>query len=357
MGFGSQVYGADERFQRPGPVPLGHHPLGKKEQARVEKEKKDKQNKSGTGNVGNGDKNNPKTNQLQINYKNPNGENNKQTPTQHQAPLQPSDGKTQVAAGTPGAKQAVFDVWGPYGWTDSKNWDATLVMVNSESSWDVKAKNPKSTASGLFQFIDAIKKEYGYGDDAATQATGGAKYIKNRAGYGNPVAAKAFWDRNHWYAAGGFVSGPGTGTSDDIYAKLSNGEFVMRERATAVARPLFEALNASPALAGAVSNLLVPGSGGAAAAMAGGVADQAKKGVKAGFGFLSEFERSSLAPRQAPANVQMPDNSSTSNRHQTVQRNINMGDVNLVDQKSFFKELEDQWNKQTIAHLGAANFK
>ena len=29
------------------------------------------------------------------------------------------------------------------------------------------------------------------------------------------------------YATGGLISGPGTGTSDSIYARLSNGEYVM----------------------------------------------------------------------------------------------------------------------------------
>jgi hypothetical protein len=33
------------------------------------------------------------------------------------------------------------------------------------------------------------------------------------------------------YATGGYVSGPGTGTSDSIPARLSNGEFVMRASA------------------------------------------------------------------------------------------------------------------------------
>jgi hypothetical protein len=33
------------------------------------------------------------------------------------------------------------------------------------------------------------------------------------------------------FAGGGFIRGPGTGTSDSIHAKLSNGEFVMRKKA------------------------------------------------------------------------------------------------------------------------------
>lgn len=43
---------------------------------------------------------------------------------------------------------------------------------------------------------------------------------------------------------GGYVMGPGTGTSDSIPANLSNGEFVMRESVTRKNRDLLEALNA-----------------------------------------------------------------------------------------------------------------
>ncbi|MFC6011379.1 hypothetical protein [Nocardia lasii] len=46
------------------------------------------------------------------------------------------------------------------------------------------------------------------------------------------------------YAAGGAVRGPGTGSSDSILARLSNGEFVVNAAATAGALPLLEAINA-----------------------------------------------------------------------------------------------------------------
>jgi hypothetical protein len=45
------------------------------------------------------------------------------------------------------------------------------------------------------------------------------------------------------YATGGWVSGPGTGTSDSIVARVSNGEFVMSAAAAAKNGPLLEALN------------------------------------------------------------------------------------------------------------------
>lgn len=45
------------------------------------------------------------------------------------------------------------------------------------------------------------------------------------------------------FAQGGKVTGPGTGTSDDIPAMLSNGEFVMNARSTRLFEPLLTAMN------------------------------------------------------------------------------------------------------------------
>lgn len=45
------------------------------------------------------------------------------------------------------------------------------------------------------------------------------------------------------FASGGLVSGAGTGTSDSIDAKLSNGESVMTAKATAMFRPFLSAMN------------------------------------------------------------------------------------------------------------------
>lgn len=45
------------------------------------------------------------------------------------------------------------------------------------------------------------------------------------------------------FARGGYVSGPGTGTSDSISARLSNGESVINSRSTAMFGPLLSSLN------------------------------------------------------------------------------------------------------------------
>ena len=71
------------------------------------------------------------------------------------------------------------------------------------------------------------------------------------------------------FATGGAVWGAGSGTSDSIPARLSNGEFVINANATAKNRPLLEAINNNRYATGGY----VGKDGGIAggAAMAGGV--------------------------------------------------------------------------------------
>ena len=45
------------------------------------------------------------------------------------------------------------------------------------------------------------------------------------------------------FASGGLVTGPGTGTSDSIPARLSNGESVMTARATEMFAPILSSFN------------------------------------------------------------------------------------------------------------------
>lgn len=47
------------------------------------------------------------------------------------------------------------------------------------------------------------------------------------------------------FATGGYVSGAGTGTSDSIMARLSDGEFVVNAAATKRNRALLEAINSN----------------------------------------------------------------------------------------------------------------
>lgn len=65
-------------------------------------------------------------------------------------------------------------------------------------------------------------------------------------------------------ATGGTIKGPGTGTSDSILARLSNGEFVVNAKAAAMNRPLLETINAGrvPRLPGFAAGGAVGGGGG-----------------------------------------------------------------------------------------------
>jgi hypothetical protein len=56
------------------------------------------------------------------------------------------------------------------------------------------------------------------------------------------VASSADYASNDWLAAaeGGYITGPGTGTSDSIPARLSNGEFVMPAAKTKMFLPMLE---------------------------------------------------------------------------------------------------------------------
>lgn len=67
-------------------------------------------------------------------------------------------------------------------------------------------------------------------------------------------------------ADGGYISGPGTGTSDSIPARLSNGEFVVRASAVAKHRAVLEAIN-SDRIPKFADGGLVGGTGGAGAPM------------------------------------------------------------------------------------------
>ncbi|WP_165616459.1 tape measure protein [Methylorubrum salsuginis] len=63
------------------------------------------------------------------------------------------------------------------------------------------------------------------------------------------------------FAEGGWVRGPGTGTSDSIGAKLSNGEFVVNAAAARLNAPFLQAMNDNPGMVPAVP-MPIPVAGG-----------------------------------------------------------------------------------------------
>ena len=73
-------------------------------------------------------------------------------------------------------------------------------------------------------------------------ATGGGTWL---GGIGNQKISSI---KLNAMATGGLVSGPGTGTSDSILSRLSNGEFVVKAAVTKQFRPLLEYLNSNGSL-------------------------------------------------------------------------------------------------------------
>ena len=67
------------------------------------------------------------------------------------------------------------------------------------------------------------------------------------------------------------ITGPGTGTSDDVLMWGSNGEFVVTAAATARYRPMLEAMNSGSPLPGFARGGMVGGSGGGGGASGGGM--------------------------------------------------------------------------------------
>ena len=88
-------------------------------------------------------------------------------------------------------------------WAKGSQWAALSTLVQHESSWNPNAKNPSSSATGLFQFLASTMRSYGIhpGSSVYDQVVAGAQYIKDR--YGNPVNAWNFWQGHNWYADGG----------------------------------------------------------------------------------------------------------------------------------------------------------
>lgn len=86
-----------------------------------------------------------------------------------------------------------------YGWGEGEQWEALSWIIQKESSWNPNAQNPKSTAYGLFQFLDMTRKNYNCPKtaDVDVQTRCGIRYIQAR--YKTPIEAKIFWKKNKWY--------------------------------------------------------------------------------------------------------------------------------------------------------------
>ena len=127
-------------------------------------------------------------------------------------PLGGGSGGVDVS-GIDGPTVDVFQkVFERFGWTGDQ-WEAAKWIYMKESGFDVNATNPSSGAFGVPQFLGATKDAYlpSMSTDPAVQAEAGARYIRDR--YGNPLAAKAFWESHNWYDNGGWLPDGGLGVN------------------------------------------------------------------------------------------------------------------------------------------------
>jgi hypothetical protein len=133
------------------------------------------------------------------------------------------------------------------GFTDGFDALSTLIVSAFEGIRDTLF----SVLSGLFDFwkrrFDGLVRIF----DRVCSA-----FISGRGTANQGIEAEA---RRRGYAGGGCVSGPGTGTSDSILARLSNGEFVVRAEAVwRYAVAFLTALNAMHLPAFAVGGVVQP---------------------------------------------------------------------------------------------------
>lgn len=134
--------------------------------------------------------------------------------------------------------------------------DRTLAQIGIESGGnpnaindsDINAQNG-TPSIGLLQVIkptfDAnLDSRYpGTQKDPEPNIAAALNYVDKRY-----QGAAKIWPTTAGYALGGLVSGPGTGTSDSILARVSHGEFITNANATAANLDVLQAINAGTSL-------------------------------------------------------------------------------------------------------------
>lgn len=124
------------------------------------------------------------------------------------SPLQWADGAVDAAvnAASTGSAFAQGQAWAVAKRLNPAEIAAMNYIVSKESSWNPRAKNPSSSASGLPQFIDATSRAYLGGAPASQyspiqQLNGMDRYVRER--WGGWLGAMGQWKRHHWYKDGG----------------------------------------------------------------------------------------------------------------------------------------------------------
>lgn len=127
-------------------------------------------------------------------------------------------------------------------WKDLGDAIQSIVQPLVISTFPTLAAVIRNLSTGLTNFKEALLilgRDIGALFDAITKKAsatfnwliGAAKAVASAIPGGSPAAEAAIPPPPVTYASGGWVRGAGTGTSDSILARLSNGEFVMRAAA------------------------------------------------------------------------------------------------------------------------------
>jgi hypothetical protein len=130
-------------------------------------------------------------------------------------------------------KSGAADAWGSVKSTALGAWDAIKQGVTDAADWIVQKFNSavdtvKGYFSGLVDIISGVLAKARSAADTIASAVGG--------GGGG--------DKTPGFAGGGHIRGPGTGTSDSIIARVSNGEYIFTAKAVKrLGLPILNALN------------------------------------------------------------------------------------------------------------------
>lgn len=118
---------------------------------------------------------------------------------------------------------------------------------NAQNNTDINAKNGVPSI-GLLQVIKPTFDTYkdprfpGTQRDPEPNIAAALNYVDKRYG-----GAAKIWPTTAGYATGGYVRGPGTGTSDSVSIRASDGEFVVNAAASAANGDWLRAINAGTA--------------------------------------------------------------------------------------------------------------
>ncbi|WP_411815572.1 tape measure protein [Gordonia sp. SND2] len=130
-------------------------------------------------------------------------------PSVDRSVTKPGKGQDLGVSGTGSDVKSLFKQGLREAWRQGPEWDASDYIVNKESSWDPKARNPESGAFGLGQWLGSTKDQYlpDESTDPTVQGKAFDGYVGDR--YGLPTKAKEFWDAHNWYDQGGEANGIG----------------------------------------------------------------------------------------------------------------------------------------------------